>query len=153
VILLRYLLNVYFNGERVEKIRTDGIFRLPGMGMPYLAFVDLACLAARRESAFLTRSLYRHPQNLPILNIFEKKHRECKPNVEVEDPWIMAALISLAQKQRLYRDMADTASSEQTETPASDSNPFTDASDEPMLSYKVFRSVLLSRNIGARSFH
>jgi hypothetical protein len=143
---------VYFNGERVEKLRTDGIFRLPGWGLPYLAFVDLAYLAARREFAFLSRSLYRHPQNLPILRIYEKKHRQCKPNVEVEDPWIVAALISLAQKQRLYRDMADTASSEQTETPASDSDPFTDASDEPMLSYKVFRFACFSRNTKGRPF-
>lgn len=137
-------LGLFFDRRRVANIRTDAVFGLSDSKVPTLAYLDLETHARRRENHFIPPSVYdgrsdvsRGLINTPVIRLRTKKLYRARPTVEVEDPYILAALIALAQKQRDCRRGEGIKTPEQVETTPSNLEPATKESQESAACYKV----------------
>ncbi|KAK4074882.1 hypothetical protein Purlil1_12863 [Purpureocillium lilacinum] len=101
-------LALYYNGTPIN-IATHGAFVFDS-AIPPLTFIDLQGLRSIRRH-YLRRKWVQTPsspqhiptpvteKNGPILGIINKRLRQLQPVIELEDPYIVAILIALAQKQ------------------------------------------------------
>ncbi|KAH0522842.1 hypothetical protein TsFJ059_006629 [Trichoderma semiorbis] len=123
-------LNFYFNGRHVASLYTYGIFSRTSYEAdgPSLAFLSLRDVSQQRNMSI------RFPRHVerssPEYRIAEKNRNSVRPVNEVEDPYIAAVLIALAQKQqRRQHAVAGT----QADTPNRE-----DASDGELKAHEVF---------------
>ncbi|KAF5023038.1 hypothetical protein F66182_4922 [Fusarium sp. NRRL 66182] len=133
-----------FARRPVANVQTDGVFGHADSGFPTLAYLDLETHSQRREDYTIPRVVYmgrssgsRSRTNSPVIRLGKKKLCHIKPTIEVEDPYMVAALISLAQKQRDYLGEQGTKTPGQAETPSSHLEPTTKEPQEPATCYKV----------------
>ncbi|KPM39708.1 hypothetical protein AK830_g6851 [Neonectria ditissima] len=108
-------LDFYFNGRDVATIETQGIFSCssPDDATANLAFLDLQVIAATRDKTIKCSS--RKIPSPPVARLENKRRRRIRPPKEMEDPYIAATLIALAQRQRRHAQNA-SAQSANTET-------------------------------------
>ncbi|KAK4150291.1 hypothetical protein C8A00DRAFT_18142 [Chaetomidium leptoderma] len=97
-------------GGRAVRLRTDGIFAL-GSTDCFLAYLYLDTVDSLRRLYVYGRP-YERP-NEPMMSLKEKKLGSLQPLNAVEDPYIMATLIALAQEQR--RQIQETTVSESSD--------------------------------------
>ncbi|PTB50917.1 hypothetical protein M431DRAFT_499039 [Trichoderma harzianum CBS 226.95] len=93
-------LNFYFNGRHVTNLYTYGIFSRTSYEAdgPSLAFLSLRDVSQQRDMSI--RFPWHVERSSPEYRIAEKKRKNVRPVNEVEDPYIAAVLIALAQKQQ-----------------------------------------------------
>ena len=93
-------LSFCFNRRKVAALRTDGIFHSSSDSAdpPTLAFLDLEAVGSRRDMSVRISSCNR--VNLPVDNLRWKHQQRLRPTKEIEDPYIAAVLIALAQQRR-----------------------------------------------------
>ncbi|KAH7019543.1 hypothetical protein EDB80DRAFT_204490 [Ilyonectria destructans] len=137
-------LELSFDRRHVANVRTDGVFSHSDSKFPTLAYLDLETHAERREDHIIPPVVYkgrssgsRLRNNSPVIRLGKKKLCRVRPTIEVEDPYILAALISLAQKQRECRRGKGMKTPERVETSPSNLEPATRESREPATCYKV----------------
>ncbi|KAK4202194.1 hypothetical protein QBC40DRAFT_46356 [Triangularia verruculosa] len=95
-------LDFQFDRRVVASLETDGVFS-PAPTPPRLAYLDLEATQLRRDNSVpFIRS--RRP-NPPAVRLQRKRRRRLRPAKDIEDPYIAAVLIALAQEQ-YYRDQA-----------------------------------------------
>jgi hypothetical protein len=80
-------------------IKTDGIFSGDSTA-PFLVYINLETIDALREKHVYSRLGPGH--SVPIATLKQKKLRSLQPRQKAEDPYILAALIALAQEQQLH---------------------------------------------------
>ncbi|KAK4073096.1 hypothetical protein Purlil1_13130 [Purpureocillium lilacinum] len=108
-------LSLYFNGQPIY-IPTHGVFSFEDAISP-LTFIDLKGLRSIRRQCLRrkwvqTASGPHHiplsitEKNDPIVGLITKRLRQLQPAIESEDPYIVAVLIALAQRQCHERDQA-----------------------------------------------
>ncbi|KAK4071980.1 hypothetical protein Trihar35433_4044 [Trichoderma harzianum] len=122
-------LNFYFNGRHVNSLCTYGTFLRTTYESdgPSLAFLSLRDVSRRRDMSIRPWHVRR---NSPEYRISEKKRNDVGPANEVEDLYIAAVLIALAQNQQRRQH---AAAGTQTDTLNRK-----DASDGESKGYKVF---------------
>lgn len=76
--------------------------------MPALAYLNLKTVTSRRENSIEMPVSNRF--NPPVARLRQKKLRRLQPVREVEDPYIVAVLIALAQEQRTATSALSAAS-------------------------------------------
>ncbi|EHK26801.1 uncharacterized protein TRIVIDRAFT_62604 [Trichoderma virens Gv29-8] len=105
-----------FNKRPVAALRTDGIFIRTSslIDSPSLAFLNLRSLGIRRDKSI--RPKHVKATNPPGYIIREKKQSKIRPVNELEDPYIAATLIALAQEQRIVHNGAVATKDETPET-------------------------------------
>ncbi|KAK7398547.1 hypothetical protein QQX98_012069 [Neonectria punicea] len=108
------LLYFFFNGRAVANIDTHGIFSCSTSAdsvavAPTVAYLDLGLIATNREES--VKMARRNQLNLPVGRLRQKRQRLIRPPNDLEDPYITAVLIALAQRQRLRTQDASLASS------------------------------------------
>ncbi|KAF3069990.1 hypothetical protein CFAM422_006744 [Trichoderma lentiforme] len=106
-------LNLYFNGRHVNSLDTYGTFLRTSYESdgPSLAFLSLRDVSRQRDMSIRPWHVRR---SSPEYRILEKKRNSVGPANKVEDPYIAAVLIALAQKQqRRQHAVAET----QADTP------------------------------------
>ncbi|KAK3293973.1 uncharacterized protein B0H64DRAFT_462295 [Chaetomium fimeti] len=93
----------YFHQRIVTTLRIDGLFSFPSSrsDIPPLAYLDLKKLRSRGEM-LVVPSASRRP-NPPVARLRLKHQRRFRPANEIEDPYIVAVLVALAQKRQQYR--------------------------------------------------
>ncbi|KAK3291878.1 uncharacterized protein B0H64DRAFT_408319 [Chaetomium fimeti] len=111
-----------YGGHVVAKVKTEGIFSA-GSTAPFLAYLNLETIDALREKHVCCRVGRRH--SVPVATLRQKKLRSLQPRPKAADPYIVAALIALAQEQQLRSHQtaggravdaqAQSASSKETE--------------------------------------
>lgn len=96
-------LHLQFNRRAVACIETDGFFSpVSNTAIPSLAYLDLEATQLRRDNS-IPFIKYRRP-NPPAVRL-QRKRRQClQPANNIEDPYIAAVLIALAQNQYYYRN-------------------------------------------------
>ncbi|KAI1357783.1 hypothetical protein F5Y08DRAFT_351634 [Xylaria arbuscula] len=87
-------LKLYFERQAVATIRPSSIFFHPSRG-PNLVFLDLARLKRHRDN-YIGLSMVNDISG-PVWHIKQKKQRRLQPANEAEDPYVVTALIALAQ--------------------------------------------------------
>ncbi|PYH90342.1 hypothetical protein BO71DRAFT_487183 [Aspergillus ellipticus CBS 707.79] len=90
----------YFNRKAVAHIPTNGIFS-SGPVTPSLALITFDTIQLLRREYICRPSYTRF--NAPVHRIQQKKLASIKPPNRAEDPYIVAILVALAQKQRRRR--------------------------------------------------
>ncbi|KAJ6186885.1 hypothetical protein N7519_001793 [Penicillium mononematosum] len=90
-------LSFYFNHRPVVKLATDGVFSSNSV-TPSLAYITFDSIQSLRKKHVYTPP-YRMV-NVPGLRLRQKKLDSLTPQNPVEDPYIAAILIALAQEQR-----------------------------------------------------
>lgn len=97
-------LDFQFDRRVVASLETDGV--LPPVfnpTSPRLAYLDLEATQSRRDdSAPFIKSSRPNP---PAIRLQRKRRRRLQPAEDLEDPFIAAVLITLAQRQ-YYQDQA-----------------------------------------------
>ncbi|KAI2730448.1 hypothetical protein DTO012A7_9726 [Penicillium roqueforti] len=93
-------LQFYFNRRAVARLRTEGVF-LNNSVAPNLAYITFGKIQLLREK----HVSYKPPRkrdrsNDPGFRLWERKLKLLEPQNPVEDPYIVAILIALAQGQR-----------------------------------------------------
>ncbi|KAI1302253.1 hypothetical protein F5Y03DRAFT_407931 [Xylaria venustula] len=91
-----------FNRKTVAILQTDGTFSSSSSGSatPTLAYLDLKTLESRRNMSIKLSACNR--VNPPITRLRQKQQRRLRPANEVEDPYIAAVLIALAQGSKVH---------------------------------------------------
>ncbi|KAK4642428.1 hypothetical protein QC761_0084460 [Podospora bellae-mahoneyi] len=95
-------LNFQFGRRVVASLATDALFS-PVPTPPRLAYLDLEAAQRRRDKSiplFRSRRL-----NSPVAWAQHKRQRSLRPAKDIEDPYIAAGLIALAQEQ-YYQDQS-----------------------------------------------
>ncbi|KAI3260490.1 hypothetical protein CBS147309_7597 [Penicillium roqueforti] len=93
-------LQFYFNRRAVARIRTEGVFTNNSVA-PNLAYITFGKIQLLREKhVSYTPPRKRNRSNEPGFRVWEKKLKLLEPQNPVEDPYIVAILIALAQGQR-----------------------------------------------------
>ncbi|KAK0655492.1 hypothetical protein B0T16DRAFT_397113 [Cercophora newfieldiana] len=89
----------WFHQQPVTTLETDGVFSSPDSTSPALAYLDLRSLESRRHKSIrLSTSTNRY--NAPVSRLVQRERYRLRPETEVEDPYIVAVLIALAQSRR-----------------------------------------------------
>ncbi|KAH6623806.1 hypothetical protein F5144DRAFT_372150 [Chaetomium tenue] len=94
-----------FGDRVVAKIKPDAIFSA-GSTAPFLVYINLETIAALREKHVYSRSRVGRRHSFPVATLKQKKLRSLQPRLKTEDPYILAALIALAQEQQLQSRQA-----------------------------------------------
>ncbi|KAK4676067.1 hypothetical protein QC764_0084640 [Podospora pseudoanserina] len=95
-------LNFQFSRRVVASLATDALFS-PVPTPPRLAYLDLEAAQRRRDKSI---SLFRSRRlNSPVARAQHKRQRRLRPAKDIEDPYIAAVLIALAQEQS-YQDQS-----------------------------------------------
>lgn len=76
---------------------TDGVFSVES-NIPVLAYLHLSTLQSRRKNSVKVSA--SNQPNSPVFRLQQKEQRRLQPSKELEDPYIVAVLIALAQEQR-----------------------------------------------------
>jgi hypothetical protein len=124
----RYLPSVPFSfGERVvAHVQLDGVYSV-NPDEAIFAFFHLESLNVGREASLSKKPHKR--ENEPVARLRDKKLRARQPENAFEDPFIVAALIALAQAQRWFQTESDKAaqpvSSEEAQPSSNASTLFT----------------------------
>jgi len=87
----------------------DGVFSSssPSLTTPTLACLNLKNLESRRNASIKLST--HHWNNPPVTRLRQKKQRRLRPTNEVEDPYIAAVMIALAQeRQRQQKTLIGT---------------------------------------------
>ncbi|KAF5018789.1 hypothetical protein F66182_9207 [Fusarium sp. NRRL 66182] len=107
----------HFDQRVVSALKTDGAFSCSSSRStaPSLAYLDLETLGSRRDKSVRFSSSNR--VNPPIASLREKRQRQLRPLIEVEDPYIAAVLIALAQGRRRQRDASEKEDTNRAEAP------------------------------------
>jgi hypothetical protein len=108
---------LHFGGREVATIRTNGLYSRPpsGSAAPVLAYLDLEDISTLRLSSVHLPP--RRTDSLPVIRIRRKQARRIKPANELEDAYMVAALIALAQgRRRQWREAAADTTEEATES-------------------------------------
>ncbi|CAH0025850.1 unnamed protein product, partial [Clonostachys rhizophaga] len=94
-------------GIEQRDIQTDGIFASE-FATAFLAYINLDVLHSLRSQhirqKFLPRTRVRGRLNSPVASLIRKNICRLKPENEIEDPYIVAVLIALAQHQYRRRE-------------------------------------------------
>ncbi|CAG9947958.1 unnamed protein product [Clonostachys rosea f. rosea IK726] len=107
--------------RRIVSIQTDGIFTSESATVS-LAYINLDVLHSLRSQhirqKFLPRTRVRGRLNSPVASLIRKNICRLKPENEIVDPYIVAALIALAQHQ--YRRREQLRSNTATGVPSTE---------------------------------
>ena len=90
-----------FNRSIVNTLQTDGVFTSPSAN-PLLAYINLDSIVSLRR-----KYVHRPPCdriNPPVAALRQKRLRFLTPQVEAEDPCLVALAIALAQEQRQWQE-------------------------------------------------
>jgi hypothetical protein len=120
----RYLPSVPFSfGKRVvAHVQLDGVYSVdPKKAM--FAFFHLESLNMGREGSLSKKPHKRESE--PVARLRDKKLRARQPEITFEDPYIVAALIALAQAQRWFQTEADKAAQPEAQPSSNTSALFT----------------------------
>ncbi|KAK4078362.1 uncharacterized protein Triagg1_3378 [Trichoderma aggressivum f. europaeum] len=122
-------LKFYFNSRHVNSLSTYGTFlhTLYKSDGPRLAFLSLRDVGVRRNMSIRLRHVRR---SSPEYRALQKKRDQVWPVNEVEDPYVAAVLIALAQKQQRQQHTAAVTQA--------DTLNRGDASDGETKAYEVF---------------
>lgn len=123
-------------GRVVAKIKTDGIFSA-GSTAPFLVYINLETIDALREKHVHSRSRLGRRHSFPVATLKQKKLRSLQPQHKTEDPYILAALIALAQEQQLQSRQATNGRTIDAQAQISSSGE-AEASLHDSTSFKVF---------------
>ncbi|KAK5656684.1 hypothetical protein OQA88_4230 [Cercophora sp. LCS_1] len=93
----------HFSQRPVATLRIDGFFSSPSPGIttPTLACLNLKDLELRRNASIKLST--HHSNNPPVTRLRQKKQQRLRPANKVEDPYIAALLIALAQQRQRQR--------------------------------------------------
>ncbi|KAK3938170.1 hypothetical protein QBC46DRAFT_356047 [Diplogelasinospora grovesii] len=103
-----------FNRSVVSTLQTDGVYS-SNSATPFLAYINLDTIVSLRRKYIHTPPCDRI--NPPVAALRQKKLRFLKPQVEAEDPYLVALAIALAQEQRQRQEQQqrqDVTTAEQT---------------------------------------
>ncbi|RSL97464.1 hypothetical protein CDV31_013016 [Fusarium ambrosium] len=136
----------YFDQHVAVTLQTDSTFSCSSSHStaPNLAYLDLEAVGSRRDESVKTPS--RNKVNPPITSLRQKRQRRLRPPNEMEDPYIAAVLIALAQQRRRQRDAGAMEDVTVPEIPArhafpgtsrSTSRPFSEATKEILTDFKI----------------
>jgi hypothetical protein len=141
---IMYLANcLYFSselafrfGRKVIRLATDGVFAstLSSQTAPTLAYLDLSTLELRREKSVQIPNLSDNP---PVYRLGRVRQRRLRPANDLEDPYIAAVLIGLAQEQRQQQDTAARPKEEAEAGPLKLPLPATQRTEEATTCFKV----------------
>lgn len=127
----------FFNGRIVTHVQLDGLY-LVDSTKGFFAFLHLDSVDARRQRHMSRK--YKSHQGAPNTRLRDKKLCAIPPSDRAEDPYIVAALIALAQAQRRRRALPSAPA--QSNGPESGK---TSSSESPDL-FKVRPSLLIIVN-------
>ncbi|KAK0640712.1 hypothetical protein B0T16DRAFT_201555 [Cercophora newfieldiana] len=123
-------------GRKVVRLATDGVFAssLSSQTAPTLAYLDLSTLELRREKSVQLPNLSDNP---PVYRLGRVRQRRLRPANDLEDPYIAAVLIGLAQEQRQQQDTAARPKEEAEAGPLKLPLPATQRTEEAATCFKV----------------
>lgn len=126
---------LHFDGRRFATLSTDGLYSRPSSGSaaPVLAYLDLEAVGLRRD---VSVQPHRRRNNRPVNRLHGKQARRLRPANELEDAYMAAVLIALAQGRRQYWREAGAQRVEEA-TAAEPSDP-TESSHETPTCFTVF---------------
>ena len=107
----------------VATLETDGTFSSSSSSStgPSLAFLDLEAVGSRRDRSIRFSRCDR--VNSPVVNLERKQQRRLRPTNELEDPYIVAVLIALAQQRQHHQCQCAGAKEKATDTSLEDIIP------------------------------
>ncbi|KAK0736567.1 hypothetical protein B0T21DRAFT_181905 [Apiosordaria backusii] len=102
-------LSIRFAQCIVATLQTDGVFSCSSSSLdaPTLAYLDLGATASRRNMT-IKMPRTRTVPNPPVARLQQIRTRRLQPTNELEDPYIAAVLIALAQGRRHGQDTSTT---------------------------------------------
>ncbi|KAK1749640.1 hypothetical protein QBC47DRAFT_354760 [Echria macrotheca] len=138
-----------FNQRQVALLPTDGIF-CNSSGQIVLAYLHLSTVKERRNPSIRPRRHARVQTNIPTTRLKHKAESSPRPTGELEDPYIAAVLIALAQQRRSNQHTTTLSGRNQNpERPTSPSGSASGAGDY----LKVYVLVLPENNLQGLYFY